>query len=84
MDKCLIEKEDIRVAIDEICKFLTKHQVIAYNPKVKDGVLRHIVARSSKLTQEIQVTLILTKELPTIKIKRPIINVIIVRLYHFL
>ena len=76
IDKCLIEKEDIRVAIDEICRFLTKHQVIAYNPKVKDGVLRHIVARSSKLTKEIQVTLILYKrDQRTINIAKDLINI---------
>lgn len=76
IDKCLIEKKDLRVAIDEICKTLTKYQVIAYNPKMRDGVLRHIVARSSKLTEEIQVTLILYKrDQRTINIAKDLLKI---------
>ena len=45
IEDCLVEKEDIRKAVKEICAYLTEHQVIAYNPKGKDGVLRHIVVR---------------------------------------
>lgn len=59
IEDCLVEKEDIRKTVKEICAFLTKYQVIAYNPKSKDGILRHIVLRSSSFTNEIQVTLIL-------------------------
>lgn len=59
IENCLVEKEGIRKAVKEICEYLTKYQVIAYNPKTKDGVLRHIVVRSSSETNEIQVTLIL-------------------------
>ena len=76
IDKCLIEREDLRKAVDEICAFLTKHQVICYNPKLKDGVLRHLVLRSSKLTKEIQVTAILYKyDQRTINIFKDIINI---------
>lgn len=76
IDQCLIEKKDIRLAIDEICQYLTHHQVIAYNPRLHDGVLRHIVARSSSHTQEIQVTLILYKrDQRTINIAKDLIHI---------
>lgn len=61
IENCLVEKEDIRKTVKEICAFLTKYQVIAYNPKLKEGILRHLVVRSSDYTKEIQVTLILYK-----------------------
>lgn len=61
IENCLVEKEDIRKTVKEICSFLTKYQVIAYNPKLKEGILRHLVVRSSDYTKELQVTLILYK-----------------------
>ncbi len=61
IDECLVEKEDIRKTLKEICAFFTKYQIIAYNPKSKEGILRHIVIRSSHYTSEVQVTLILIK-----------------------
>lgn len=76
IDKCIVEKKDLRVAIDKICEYLTKYQVIAYNPKIQDGVLRHIVARSSTYTDEIQVTLILYKrDQRTINIAKDLIKI---------
>lgn len=62
IEDCLVEREDIRKAVKEICEFLTKYQVIAYNPKSKEGILRHLVIRSSSITGDIQVTLILFKK----------------------
>ncbi len=62
VDNCDVEKEDVRSCIAKILAYLTKYQVIAYNPKLRDGVLRHIVVRSSFATKEIQVTLILFKK----------------------
>ncbi len=62
IDQCDIEKEDIRSAVKAICEYLTKFEVIAYSPKLRDGVLRHLVVRSSKYNGEIQVTLIMYKE----------------------
>ena len=62
VNQCDVEKKDIRNAVDEILKYLTKYQVIAYNPKIRDGVLRHVVVRSSSATKELQVTLILYKK----------------------
>lgn len=76
IDECIVEKEDLRKAVDDICAHLTKYQVIAFNPKSKDGVLRHIIARSSKLTNEIQVTLVLYKrDQRTINIAKELINI---------
>jgi 23S rRNA (uracil1939-C5)-methyltransferase len=76
IDHCDIEKEDIRQAINQCLDHLTKSQVIAYNPKSRDGVLRHIVARSSKATGEIQVTLILFKEdKRTIQIAKELVKI---------
>lgn len=75
IEDCLVEREDIRNKVKEICEFLTKYQVIAYNPKAKDGILRHIVIRSSSLTKEIQVTLILFKhDQRTINIAKDLIK----------
>lgn len=76
IEDCLIEKEDIRTSVKAICQFLTKHQVIAYNPKTKEGVLRHLVLRSSTLTKEIQVTLILyKKDQRTIQIAKDLVKI---------
>ena len=76
IDNCDIEKEDIRSAVDKITKVLTKNQVIAYHPKSKEGVLRHIVVRSSSFTKEIQVTLILFKnDKRTIEIAKNLIGI---------
>ena len=75
IEDCLVEREDIRSKVKEICEFLTKYQVIAYNPKSKDGILRHIVIRSSSLTKDIQVTLILFKhDQRTINIAKDLIK----------
>ncbi len=75
IDDCLIEREDIRKCVQQICQVLSKAQIIAYNPRTKEGVLRNIVVRSSKLTKEIQVTLILYKEdKRTIKIAGELID----------
>lgn len=76
IDECLVEKKDLRKAIEEICTHLTKYQVIAFNPKTHEGILRHIVARSSKFSGEIQVTLILYKyDQRTINIAKELIKV---------
>ncbi len=76
IDNCLIEKKDLRKAVDEICEYLTRYQVIAYNPKIKEGILRHIIARSSKLTSEIQVTLVLyKKDQRTINIAKELLKI---------
>lgn len=76
IENCLVEKEDIRKAVKEICAYLTKHQVIAYNPKLKEGVLRHIVLRSSNKTNEIQLTLILfNHDTRTINIAKELVNI---------
>lgn len=75
IDNCDVEKEDIRKAVKEICEYLTKYQIIAYSPKSREGVLRHLVVRSSTHTKEIQVTLILfKKDARTIKIAKDLIN----------
>ena len=77
IEHCDIEKEDIRTCVQKVLAYLTKWQVIAYNPKSRDGVLRHLVVRSSKATGEIQVTLILYKEdARTIKIAKELLNIV--------
>ena len=76
IDNCLIEKEDLRRVVDQICEYLTKYQIIAFNPKTHDGILRHIIARSSKLSNDIQVTLILYKEdQRTIKVAKELLKI---------
>lgn len=76
IDECLIEKEDIRETLKTICHMLTKNQVIAYHPKSKEGVLRHIVVRSSSFNGKIQVTLILfKKDKRTIEIAKNLIGI---------
>ncbi|MGM9899234.1 MAG: 23S rRNA (uracil(1939)-C(5))-methyltransferase RlmD [Bacilli bacterium] len=76
IENCLVEKEDIRKTVKEICSFLTKYQVIAYNPKLKEGILRHLVVRSSDYTKELQVTLILYKyDQRTINIAKELIKI---------
>jgi 23S rRNA (uracil-5-)-methyltransferase RumA len=76
IDNCDVEREDIRKAVKDICEYLTKFEVIAYSPKSRDGVLRHIVVRSSKYTSDIQVTLILFKDdNRTKKIAKGLLNV---------
>lgn len=76
IEDCLIEKEDIRLCVKKVLDYLTKYQVIAYNPRLKDGVLRHLVVRSSTNTKEIQLTLILYKEdIRTCNIAKDLINI---------
>lgn len=76
IDECLIEKEDIRETLKTICHMLTKNQVIAYHPKSKEGVLRHIVVRSSSFNGKIQITLILfKKDKRTIEIAKNLIGI---------
>ena len=76
IEDCLVEKEDIRIAVKEVCDYLSKHQVIAYNPKMRDGILRHLVLRSSSKTNEIQLTLILFKyDQRTINIAKELMNI---------
>lgn len=76
IDECLVEKEDIRETLKTICNVLTKNQVIAYHPKSKEGVLRHLVVRSSSFTGKIQVTLILFKnDKRTIDIAKKLIGI---------
>jgi len=76
VENCLVEKQDIRDTVKKICSILTEYQVIAYNPRLKDGVLRHIVVRSSSYSSDIQVTLILYKEdKRTIKIAKELIKI---------
>ena len=71
-----IEKEDLRRVVDQICEYLTKYQIIAFNPKTHDGILRHIIARSSKLSNDIQVTLILyKKDQRTIKVAKELLKI---------
>ena len=75
IENCDVEKEDIRKAVKEICEYLTKYQIIAYSPKSREGVLRHLVVRSSTHTKEIQVTLILyKKDARTIKIAKDLLK----------
>ena len=75
IENCDVEKEDIRKAVKEICEYLTKYQIIAYSPKSREGVLRHLVVRSSTHTKEIQVTLILyKKDVRTIKIAKDLLK----------
>jgi len=62
VDKCLVENELISKATENIRAFLTKHEIIAYNPKVNDGVLRHLIVRGDPSTNQVQVTLVLFKE----------------------
>lgn len=76
IDECLIEKKDIRETLKTICHMLTKNEVIAYHPKSKEGVLRHIVVRSSSYNGKIQVTLILfKKDKRTIDIAKNLIGI---------
>ncbi len=76
IDECLIEKEDIQETLKIICQVLTKNKVIAYHPKSKEGVLRHLVVRSSSFNNKIQVTLILFKnDKRTIEIAKKLIGI---------
>lgn len=76
IDECLIEKKDIRETLKTICHMLTKNEVIAYHPKSKEGVLRHIVVRRSSYNGKIQVTLILfKKDKRTIDIAKNLIGI---------
>lgn len=76
VEDCLIEKKDLKQALKDILNHLTKSQIIAFNLKSNDGVLRHIIIRSSKFSKEIQVTFVLYKEdTRTINILKEVINI---------
>ena len=77
IDHCIVESKLIAKVTKEIKAYLTKHEVIAYNPKINDGVLRHLVIRGSETTNEVQVTLVLFKEdQRTIKIASGLIGIV--------
>ena len=64
---CDVQSEDINLLMDELAKAMDKFAVKAFDPKNKKGLVRYLVARSSVYSKEIQVTLIVTKEVPTMK-----------------
>ena len=64
---CDVQSEDINNLMDEVAKAMDKFAVKAFDPKNKKGLVRYLVARSSVYSKEIQVTLIVTKEVPTMK-----------------
>ena len=64
---CDVQNESINEIMDEVAKAMDKFAVKAYDPKNKKGYVRYLVARASVYSKEIQVTLILTKELASIK-----------------
>lgn len=64
---CDVQSEDINNLMDEVAKAMDKFAVKAFDPKNKKGSVRYLVARSSVYSKEIQVTLIVTKEVPTMK-----------------
>lgn len=63
---CDVQSEAINQIMDEVAKAMDKYAVKAYDPKNKKGHVRYLVARASVYSKEIQVTLILTKELQSI------------------
>jgi 23S rRNA (uracil1939-C5)-methyltransferase len=76
IDNCLVENQLISKATKDIKAYLSKYEIIAYNPKINDGVLRHLVVRGAESTNEVQVTLVLFKEdTRTIKIAQNLINI---------
>ena len=76
VEDCLVEKKEIRNAVKKICEYLSRFQVIAYNPKTQEGVLRHIIVRHTNLENKLQVTLVLYKEDErTINIAKELINI---------
>ena len=64
---CDVQNEEINKIMDEVAKAMDKLAVKAYDPKNRKGYVRYLVARASVYSKEIQVTLILTKELPVMK-----------------
>ena len=38
IDDCIAEKELVRETVSKICDYLTKSEIIAYEPRAKDGV----------------------------------------------
>ena len=63
---CGIQSEQINAIMDEVAKAMDKLVVTAYDGKTKKGHIRYLVARSSMYNKEVQVTLILAKELKCI------------------
>ncbi len=84
INKCYVEDELISKTMHSICEYLTKYEVIAYNPKIKDGILRDIVIRISHLTKEMQVTLILYRyDERTIKIAKGLLAIAYVESVYY-
>ena len=63
---CGIQSEQINSIMDEVAKAMDKLVVTAYDGKTKKGHVRYLVARSSQFNKEVQVTIILAKELKCI------------------
>ncbi|MCF7925833.1 MAG: 23S rRNA (uracil(1939)-C(5))-methyltransferase RlmD [Candidatus Izimaplasma sp.] len=57
---CPVHTEFINQTNEEIITICDRHKIYAFDPKTMYGLLRYIVIRQSHLTDEIQVTLVVT------------------------
>jgi 23S rRNA (uracil-5-)-methyltransferase RumA len=57
---CPVHTERINEVNEAILEICDKHEIFAFDPSTMRGLLRYIVVRQSHLTDEIQVTLVIT------------------------
>ncbi|WP_227938777.1 23S rRNA (uracil(1939)-C(5))-methyltransferase RlmD [Alkalihalobacillus deserti] len=68
MNECLIQHEDNDQIIRVVKKIANKHGIRGYDEEKHRGILRHVVARIGKITNEVMVVLVTRgKELPNKK-----------------
>ena len=75
MEKCLIQDERVEKVAKFTFKFVKKNNISIYNEKTQKGILRHIVIKIAKQTEEIMVILVINGE--TLKDEEKLVEMLI-------
>ena len=75
MEKCLIQDERVEKVAKFTFEFVKKNNISIYNEKTQKGILRHIVIKIAKQTEEIMVILVINGE--TLKDEEKLVEVLI-------
>ena len=59
IDKCMIQNEKSQIIAKEIIEIIKKYQISIYDENTKNGLLRHIIVKLAKMTNEYMVILVI-------------------------
>lgn len=63
MRRCMLQNEVSEQIAFAIYKFIKENKIDAYNEKTREGIIRHLIIKSSTKTHEIMCILVLNKEI---------------------